>query len=234
MDILFEVKGLDAWYTKDKKILQQLDLDIHSNQIIGLLGLNGAGKTTFLNVLSGLHNDYDAKKIKYNQKDVKLRDNQFKKERYIVFSEDDSFGYFNFDEYIRYVFKTYKKDFDKDYVDELVHKFNFENYRAVMIKDLSMGNRRKAYLITGFALKTKLLLLDEPVNGLDFQSTEVLYELIIDYRKYGTVLFSSHVLESVTLTSDKVIILEKGNITKSFDKENINPANIRSSLDFEN
>jgi ABC-2 type transport system ATP-binding protein len=72
------------------------------------------------------------------------------------------------------------------------------------------------------------------VNGLDFQSTEVLYELIIDYRKYGTALFSSHVLESVTLTSDKVIILEKGNITKSFDKENINPENIRSSLDFEN
>ena len=102
-----------------------------------------------------------------------------------------------------------------------------------MIKELSLGNRKKVYLITGFALRTDLLLLDEPVNGLDFQSTEALYKLIKEYKEYGTVLFSSHILESVTLTADKVVILENGKITKTFEKDQINAENIRNSLDFE-
>ena len=101
------------------------------------------------------------------------------------------------------------------------------------MKNLSLGNRRKAYLITAFALKPELLLLDEPVNGLDFQSTEALYAEISSYRKYGSILFSSHILESVTLTCDKVCILENGNISQTFSGKEITPENIRSVLSFE-
>jgi ABC-2 type transport system ATP-binding protein len=60
--------------------------------------------------------------------------------------------------------------------------------------------RMCSFAFTAFALRPKLLLLDEPVNGLDFQSTEYLYQLINEYRQYGTILFSSHVLESFVLT----------------------------------
>ena len=131
------------------------------------------------------------------------------------------------------MFKTYKKKLNTELVEELIELFNFSSYRSVMIKELSLGNRKKVYLITGFALRTDLLLLDEPVNGLDFQSTEALYKLIKEYKEYGTVLFSSHILESVTLTADKVVILENGKITKTFEKDQINAENIRNSLDFE-
>ncbi len=79
-------------------------------------------------------------------------------------------------------------------------------------------------------MKPKLLLLDEPVNGLDFQSTEFLYELIAGYKKYGTVLFSSHILESITLTSDRVLVLENGKIRRSFEGEQINAGGIREAL----
>ena len=63
-------------------------------------------------------------------------------------------------------------------MDELIHGFHFEEYTDVLLKELSTGNLKKAYLITAFALKPKLLILDEPVNGLDFQSTEYLYQQI--------------------------------------------------------
>ena len=85
-------------------------------------------------------------------------------------------------------------------------------------------------IITAFALKPKLLILDELVNGLDFQSTEYLYQQISSYRQYGTILFSSHILESICLTSDRVAVLEQGRIKRSFAGQEIKAEKIREVL----
>lgn len=233
MGNLLELKKLDAWYTKDTPVIKQLSLTLEENTITGLLGLNGAGKTTLINTMCGLHGNMNVDSVLYKGKETSFRDNEFKKHRYVVFSEDNSLEYFTFDEYLHYVEKTYGKTADSSEVDRLSAAFNFDSYRSVLMKNLSLGNKRKAYLITAFALKPELLLLDEPVNGLDFQSTEALYEQISSYKKYGSILFSSHILESVTLTCDKVCILENGNITRTFTGGDINPENIRSVLSFE-
>lgn len=89
------------------------------------------------------------------------------------------------------------------------------------------------FLITAFAVRPGLLLLDEPVNGLDFQSTEFLYQQIAGYRAYGTVLFSSHILESITMTCDRVHVLEEGSIRQTFEGDQINAAKIREVLRYE-
>ena len=115
-------------------------------------------------------------------------------------------------------------------VSDLVSGFHFENYVNVLLKELSTGNLKKAYLITAFALRPKLLLLDEPVNGLDFQSTEFLYQLMGGYKQYGTLLFSSHILESICLTSDRVLVLEQGRISRTFTGAEIAAGNIREVL----
>ena len=233
MDNLIEIKNLDAWYSKNKPVLRNLSLNIDENSITGLLGLNGAGKTTLINTLCGLHSGMKLDSFKFAGNEMNFRNNEFKKSRYVVFSEDNSLEYFTFDEYLKYVEKTYGKRTDNAEVDRLSKAFNFGSYRSMLMKNLSLGNRRKAYLITAFALKPELLLLDEPVNGLDFQSTEALYAEISSYRKYGSILFSSHVLESVTLTCDKVRILENGDISQMFTGQEITPENIRSVLKFE-
>ena len=67
----------------------------------------------------------------------------------------------------------------------------------------------------------------------DNQSTEFLYQLISGYKKYGTVLFSSHILESICLTSDRVLVLEQGKISRIFTGEEIAAGNIREVLAFE-
>ena len=100
----------------------------------------------------------------------------------------------------------------------------------MLLKELSTGNLKKVYLITAFALRPELLLLDEPVNGLDFQSTEYLYRLISGYRQYGTILFSSHILESICLTSDRVLVLEHGRISRIFTGQEIQADTIREVL----
>ncbi|MCR5213066.1 MAG: ABC transporter ATP-binding protein [Eubacterium sp.] len=230
-NMLLEINSLNAWYNPDKKILKDFSLDLYENEVVGLIGLNGAGKTTFLKVLTGLLKGYDVTDKKYKGEKFEFRNNSFKKNRYMVFAEDRSFQYFTFREYLEYVSKAYGKKLMK--VEELIKGFHFEEYENVLIKDLSTGNQKKVYLMAGFALAPELLLLDEPVNGLDFQSTEFLYSQIADYKKYGTLLFSSHILESITLTSDRVLVLENGRISKKFVGDEISPEIIREALQYE-
>lgn len=225
---LLTIADLSAWYNRENTVLRDFSIELQEHEVVGLIGLNGAGKTTFIKTLSGLHESFHAEEIRLYDRPVKFRDQGFKTCRYTVFAEDHSFQYFTFREYMSYVFAAYgQKQQD---AEPLVRGFHFENYTDVLLKDLSTGNKKKAFLITAFALKPKLLLLDEPVNGLDFQSTEFLYELIAGYKEYGTVLFSSHILESITLTSDRVQVLENGKIRRSFEGEQINAGGIREAL----
>ncbi len=229
---ILEIKKLEGWYKKGNNILTELSFDLSKNEIVGLIGLNGAGKTTLIKILSGLLESYNADSVSYNGKSLNFRDNRFKNQRYTVFSEDSSFGYFTFREYLSYVFSAYGKKLPD--VSELIKGFHFEEYENKLLKDLSMGNRRKVNLITAFALKTPLLFLDEPVNGLDFQSTEFLYSLISGYKQYGTLLFSSHILESITLTSDRVAVLENGRISLVFTGDEITAESVRKVLKLDN
>lgn len=225
---LLTIKNLHGWYTREKEVLSCLSLELFRHETVGMIGLNGAGKTTFLKVLSGLLPSFRADGIWFNGRPVNFRDRKFKTCRYTVFAEDSSFPYFTFREYLSYVFSAYRENVPD--VSELIRGFHFEGYTDVLLRDLSTGNRKKVFLITAFALRPELLLLDEPVNGLDFQSTEYLYQLIAGYKAYGTVLFSSHVLESITLTSDRVVVLEEGQIRRTFEKDRINAVEIREAL----
>ena len=222
------LKDLIVWYTKGKPVLEHFSVELKGNEVVGLIGLNGAGKTTFIKTIAGLLDSFHAETVLWQDKPLLFRDKGFKKERYIVFAEDRSFRFFTFREYISYVGASYGKKLSD--IEELVQGFHFEEYTDVLLKELSTGNLKKAYLITAFALKPKLLMLDEPVNGLDFQSTEYLYRQIGGYRQYGTVLFSSHILESICLTSDRVLVLEQGQIKKNFAGQEIETGKIREAL----
>ena len=229
---ILELQNLSAWYSEGKNVLSDFSLQLRQHEAVGLIGLNGAGKTTFLKTLSGLHEGFRCDSIRLNGRPTAFRDRDFKLRRYTVFAEDSSFQYFTFREYLSYAAAAYGKKLPD--VSGLVLGFHFEEYTDTLLKDLSTGSRKKAFLITAFALKPELLLLDEPVNGLDFQSTEYLYQLIAGYKEHGTVLFSSHILESITLTSDRVLVLEEGQIRRSFAGREINAGNIREALHDEN
>lgn len=225
---LLSLKNLCVWYTPGIPVLSDFSIELGTNEVVGLIGLNGAGKTTFLKTLSGLLDSFQLESALWNGKRLSFRDRAFKQNRYTVFAEEHSFQYFTFREYLSYVAASYKKPLPD--VSELVQGFHFESYTNRLLKELSTGNLKKAYLITAFALRPELLLLDEPVNGLDFQSTEYLYQLMEDYKEYGTILFSSHILESICLTSDRVLVLEQGKIRQSFIGKEIEAGKIREVL----
>lgn len=227
-DVLFSIKNLKAWYLREKLVLEHMDIDLYKNECVGLIGLNGAGKTTFIKIIAGLHHLYDFEEIQWCGESVNFRSNTFKIDRYVSFADEYSFSYLTFHEYLKYVFKSYRKQCPD--ISDLIQGFHFQDYTNTLMKELSTGNKKKAALIIGFALQPKLLLLDEPVNGLDFDSTEFLYKLMIEYKKYGTILFSSHILESICITSDRVLILKDGHIQQEFKGEEITGDNIREEL----
>lgn len=230
---LLSLNNLSVWYTAGHPVLSGLSLDLGTKEVVGLIGLNGAGKTTFIKTVAGLLPGYHLDSAAWDGHSFSFRNKAFKQSRYIVFAEDRSFQYFTFREYLTYAAASYGVPLPD--VSELVAGFHFEDYADVLLKELSTGNLKKAYLITAFALRPKLLLLDEPVNGLDFQSTEFLYRLMSGYKAHGTILFSSHILESICLISDRVLVLEHGRISRRFTGKEIAAGNIREVLaDYEN
>lgn len=171
---LVSIRNLCAWYDREQRILSEFSLDLQAHETVGLIGLNGAGKTTFIRTLSGLHETFWAEHICYRDSTVSFRDAGFKKNHYTVFAEDDSFQYFTFREYLAYVMAAYQVKRTYEEAAALVKGFHFEECTDTLIRDLSTGNQKKVFLITAFVLCPALLLLDEPVNGMDFQSTEFL------------------------------------------------------------
>lgn len=230
---MLEIKKLSAWYAKNELVLSDFSMELLQNEIVGLIGLNGAGKTTLMKVLSGVHENYSQMKQEWNGTSFHYRNSNWKKNRYVVFAEDHSFQYFTFLEYLDYVSKSYGSTLNTIEVEKLIDGFHFEEYTKVLLRELSTGNRKKVSLITAFALHPQLLLLDEPVNGLDYTSTEFLYQLMGSYRTYGTILFSSHILESICLTCDRVLVLEHGKIDKIFQEDEIQAKKIREVLKLE-
>ncbi|WP_294354849.1 ABC transporter ATP-binding protein [uncultured Clostridium sp.] len=207
---MLSIKDLESWYEEDKSIIKKVSFDLKDNSIIGLLGLNGAGKTTLINTLSGVHQKYKVSSIKNNNKEIIFNDLVWKNSRYTVFTDEQAFSYWSFSEYLPFIEDVYKKKTDKEYVQELIKGFGFEKYVDYSMKDLSTGNRKKAFLITGFALRCPLLILDEPLDGLDYLASEFLYEEIKKYTKFGSILMSSHIGESIEKTCNEVLVLQNG------------------------
>lgn len=209
-----QIQRLSIWYQKGQAVISGLDLQLPAHTVIGLIGKNGAGKTTLLHTMSGLMNkkQYRLDSLKVNGEESDFHDTQCKLQRYLVLTENNSFSNWNFEQYFSFVCTLYHREYEEGLLNQLIDGFAFRPYLKQSMGSLSTGNKKKVFLITGFYLRCPLLLLDEPIDGLDFEATEFLYQVIRDYKTVGTVLLSSHIVESMGRVCDQLLILEKGQI----------------------
>lgn len=201
---MLEIKNLNKSYGKTI-VLRDISLKFEENKIYGLLGRNGIGKTTLLNIISA-QIKADSGEIFLNNKNI-LTDSEVIENISIV--KDNGFGIDDIK--IKKIFKAAKilyKNWDEDYKDFLIQEFKLnmkKNYRK-----LSRGNQTMVGLIVGLASRAPLTLFDEPSLGLDAANRYRFYELLLeDIEKHPrTVIISTHLIDEVTNLFEEVLILK--------------------------
>ena len=228
---LLEVNKLRSWYDSDKDILKGCDFSINENENLALVGSNGSGKTTLIKTILDIHQKFQVDSVRFKQEQKEFKDIDFKLSRLGVFSEDNAFKYWSFEEYSKFLHKAYKKDRDMDYENYMIDNFNFRDYLKYPVTDLSFGNKKKFFIIAALSLKLPLVILDEPVDGLDFESTIFLYKIIKQYKDFGSVFMATHILESIKESCDTYILLDKGKIHPKMEvKKDLDVADILNKI----
>ena len=212
-----EIKNLKKKYD-DNLVLDDISLTFEENKIYGLLGRNGAGKTTLLNIITNriFQNDGTVEVDGEN-----IRENDRALEKIYFMTERNLFpaGYKVID-----IFKWTKEfypNFNMEYALELSNKFKLDINKK--IKSLSTGYSSIAKIITAMASGAEVLILDEPVLGLDANHRELFYkELMKDYiENPKTVILSTHIIEEVSGLLENVVILNDKKIVSTDEAEEL-------------
>ncbi|MDR2822298.1 MAG: ABC transporter ATP-binding protein [Acholeplasmatales bacterium] len=204
-------------YTKDGPyVVDNISFSVHEKEIVGLLGHNGAGKSTIIKSIVGILN-FDSGRILLD--DIDLLDNpiMFKKEigyvsdNHLTFEKMTGYEYLKF---IANIFKVSKNDFLNEF-EKLENIFNLGSSLESPILFYSHGMKQKISIMASLIHKPKFWILDEPTNGLDPEIFQKLITFIMNYKNEGnSILFSSHNLEMVSKICDRVILIENGSIVK--------------------
>ena len=194
----------------EHQVLDNLSLILSENCVHGLVGMNGAGKTTLLNAMAGF--------VMASSGTILLRGMPLKRTN-LSFLETENFFYSNITgrEYLG-LFKAPPGSSD---IDEWNRLFNLPLNQV--IEGYSSGMKRKLALAAVLRQNRELVILDEPFNGLDLESSRLLSLIIGRLKDRGTmVLITSHILGSLTGVCDHIHLLRNGKIDLSRDKENFN------------
>lgn len=211
---MIEIKNISQSYSKETKIIENMNLKIEDGTIFGFIGPNGAGKTTTIEMITGV--------LKIDEGDILIDGNSITKnpieakklfgfvpDSPEIFEKLTGLEYLNF---IGDVYKVSPKD-RLERVKDLADKFGITNNLKDRIQSYSHGMKQKLLIISVLLYNPKNWILDEPMTGLDPKAAFTLKELMKEHSKKGnTVFFSTHVLEMAEKICDKIAVIDKGKI----------------------
>ncbi|SIT02931.1 ABC-2 type transport system ATP-binding protein [Chryseobacterium ureilyticum] len=207
---MLEIKNVNVEF-KNQKVLNDLNLSIEEGCILGVLGKNGAGKTTLFESV------YQSIKFSgnINWKDERLQRKQIS----YLETENYFYPYITGEEYLAYFLS--KKESE---ITDIVKKFNLPLKKYVQY--YSSGMKKKLALIGMLMLDKPINILDEPFNGVDFEGVHILYDIIRQLKSENkVVIISSHIIETLFHTCDKIAVLQNGKIEKVYNKEDFSQLN---------
>lgn len=211
---MIQIKNVSKSYRKDKKIIDNLNVEIKDGEIFGFLGPNGAGKTTTIKMITGIL-QIDEGEILIDGKDIARDSVEAKKKIGFVPDSPDMFLKLKGIEYLKFMADTYNVgEHDRVQRIEKLSK-EFEMYEELnnKIESYSHGMRQKIVIIGALLHDPKNWILDEPITGLDPKSSFDLKKLMRKHASEGkTVFFSTHILEIAERLCDRVGIINNGKL----------------------
>lgn len=214
---MIQIENLSFRYGKKPLLFNQLNLALPSGNIYGLLGKNGAGKSTFLKILSGLLFP-DEGKVEVLGFQPKDRHPDFLKEIYLI-TEEFSLPSWSMKRFVRFYSPFYPR-FDHGLFNSYIQEFQLPEDQKLTA--FSYGQKKKFLLSFGLATDCKLLILDEPTNGLDIPSKSQFRKVVASaIHEERSFIISTHQVRDMESLIDPIIILDEGEIVFFEDYEQI-------------
>ena len=194
----------------DKTILNNISFDIFEGDCVALIGPNGAGKTTLMNCLLG-NKFIDSGSIKINN--LQPTNNKLKKSVNVLPQENVVPQKLKVKELIDFVKKLYKDHLSDEEIDNLL-RFD-SKLKETFASKLSGGQRRLLSFVLSLIGKPSILFLDEPTAGMDTSTRIRFWEIVNTLKNDGlTIIYSSHYIEEVEHTADRILVLNKGELIR--------------------
>jgi len=194
--------------------LDHVDLAINQSEIFGLLGPNGSGKSTTLKMLLGLVQP-DSGTVTVLGMNVQQDPVALKRQLGYVPESPRLYEFLTGIEYLDFIGDVYgmPPDEKKNKINEYLKALQLEGREGDMINSYSEGMKQKIALISAFLHRPKLLILDEPLNGLDPRSARIVKEFLHELKRQGvTTILSTHVLEIAQALCDRIGIMYSGKL----------------------
>lgn len=216
------VNNLSKVYKNKVHALEDVNLNIESG-MFGLLGQNGAGKSTLMKILTTLIEPTSGS-VEICSKELNKKNEMYIKS--ITGYMPQEFGFYNtfkVDECLEYmsILKGIPKKEQKQEIEAVVEKVNLQGHKNKKYKELSGGMKRRVGLAQALLGEPKILIVDEPTAGVDPKERIGIRNILSNYSKDHTVLLSTHIIEDIAMTCNKLAVLHLGHILYNGEVKNL-------------
>ena len=211
MEPIISIKDLRKNYGS-KQVLKGIDLDIYAGQIIGYIGPNGAGKSTTVKILCGLLSDFEGGVY---IKGMNIKDNAIEVKRSIGYVPElaELYDVLTPMEFLSFMAELYDLDpaIAEDRITKMLAAFGLGSNMHQRMDTFSKGMRQKVLITSGLLHNPDIIILDEPLSGLDANSVIIIKELLSKLAKDGkTIFYCSHMMDVVEKVSDRIVLINDG------------------------
>ncbi|MFN3692126.1 MAG: ABC transporter ATP-binding protein [Fervidobacterium sp.] len=207
---MLELINIEKRFSKDKKdaiALQKINAKFSNSDVVAIIGENGSGKSTLLKLIATILKPTSGK-ITYNQKDI-FENRKLYRNLISFISEDSSFlPELSVKDNLEYFSKMFSSSIK---VENVASRVKIENLLNFKPKDLSKGQRQRLSIAINLLKNPEIVLLDEPAEGLDFETKEIVKEIIKEYKDNNKIiLYVTHDEDEIEQVCDKILILNAG------------------------
>jgi len=220
---MLTIKHLTKRYKGGKEAVSDLTLTVNAGDICAFIGHNGAGKTSTIKCVVGIH-DFDEGEIQIDGMSVKTHPLECKKVTAYIPDNPDLYEYLTGIQYLNFIADVFgiSGAVREERIREEAAAFELEAALGDLISSYSHGMKQKLALISALIHKPKLLILDEPFVGLDPKATLTLKNKMHDLCAEGTaIFFSTHVLDVAEKLCNKVAIIRQGKLIAAGDTKEL-------------
>ena len=191
------------------KAVDSFNGELFSNEIFCLLGHNGAGKSTTINMISGIF-DPDQGDILLDGRSLVTDKKYLYQNIGLCQQEDIFFDYLTVEEHLEYMCKIKGSRVNYQEIDELIRKIELYPKKNALCSTLSGGQKRKLCIALALIGNSKIILLDEPTSGMDVMARRSLWEFLKNYKKDKIILLTTHFLDEAEYLGDRIGIMTDG------------------------